>query len=142
MIECVAEVFEEQAFVELHDSEAIQVDTMDQLRQREANVAATPDPRLNFEVEIDGEGNTSVDGEKTDLDELRAKLVKLKDETSIEFSVHIYANSECPVKDVVAVFAVYDNVGDVDYRLSALGVLASLGLVSSRLFLAEPTFGF
>ena len=70
-------------------------------------------------LEIDREGNTSVDGENIDLHELKAKLVKLKDETSNAFSVHINAEPECPVKHVVAVVAVCDEVGDIDYRIKS-----------------------
>lgn len=81
------------------------------------NVEATPEPRLNFEVTLGREGNTSVDGKEIGLDELKAIVAKLKDETHNTFSVRINADSGCPVKHVVPVLDVCDEVGDIDYSI-------------------------
>ena len=86
----------------------------------EARAEATVDPRLNLEVKLDREGLTSNDGERISLDELRAKLVKLKTETSNAFSVQISTHSECPARHLIAVAAVCDEVGDIDYRITSL----------------------
>jgi len=43
--------------------------------------------------------------------------VKLKDETSNIFSVHINADPECPVKHVVLAADECEEVGDIDYRI-------------------------
>ncbi|MBC8356872.1 MAG: biopolymer transporter ExbD [Planctomycetes bacterium] len=96
-------------------AEAQRTMAMSQLEQ--SRVATTPDPRLIFEVEIDGEGIASVDDEKIDLDELKAKLTKLKDETSNAYSVQINVDLECPVKHFIPVLDVCGEVGDVDYRI-------------------------
>jgi biopolymer transport protein ExbD len=84
---------------------------------QESSSATTPDPKLDFVLEIDREGNTSVDDEKFDLDELRARLAKLKDETSDTYSVGINVDPECPVKYVIPVLDVCDEVGGIDYRI-------------------------
>jgi len=73
--------------------------------------------RLNFEVKLDREGNTSIDGKEIDLDELRARLAKLKDETSNAFSVRINADPECPAKLLIPVLDVCEEVGDIDFRV-------------------------
>lgn len=87
---------------------------------REARAQATPDPRLNFEVAIDREGNATVGGDDIGLDELREKLVELQEETSNVFSVHINADSECPIRHVVSVLDVCEGVGDIDYRVKSV----------------------
>ena len=93
-----------------HDQAIVQLE--------QARTAATPDPRLNFEVKLDRQGNASVDGEEIDLDELRARLAKLKDETSNAFSVQINADPECPVTHVISVMDVCKEVGDVDFNVA------------------------
>jgi biopolymer transport protein ExbD len=109
---------EQQATVATRtDVEAHRAMALSQLEQ--SRVAETPDPRLNFVLEIDREGNTSVDGENVDLHELKAKLVKLKDETSNAFSVQVDADPDCPVKHVIVVVDVCEAVGDIDYRIVA-----------------------
>ncbi|MDP7305145.1 MAG: biopolymer transporter ExbD [Pirellulaceae bacterium] len=87
--------------------------------QQQSSVMATPVPRLSFEVKLDREGNASIDGKGIDLDDLRAHLAKLKDETSNTFSVRINADSECPVKLVVPVLDVIEEVGDIDFRIAS-----------------------
>ena len=103
-------VTSEQLTVELHGAETetrravahVRIkDGMVQIQQ--SSDAATPETRLNFAVTLDREGNASVDGEEIDLDELRAQLAKLKDETSNAFSVQINADPECPVTHVIPV---------------------------------------
>ena len=98
--------------------EAHNADAEAQREVEEARVEATPDPRLNFVVKLDREGNASVDGENIDLDELKAQLAKLKEETGNAFSVQINAGAECPVKHVVSVLDVCKEVGDIDYRVA------------------------
>ncbi|MDA1055747.1 MAG: biopolymer transporter ExbD [Planctomycetota bacterium] len=102
----------QRAGVEAHRAEA-----MAQLEQ--ARIAATPDPRLDFVLEIDREGNASSDGESMGLDELRAEIAKLKDETSNLFRVRINADPDCPVKHVVPVLEILDEVGDINVRIVA-----------------------
>ncbi|MDP6557959.1 MAG: biopolymer transporter ExbD [Pirellulaceae bacterium] len=89
--------------------------------QQQSSVMATPVPRLSFEVKLDREGNASIDGKGIGLDELRAHLAKLKNETSNAFSVRINADSDCPVKLVVPVLDVLEEVGDVDFRVASTG---------------------
>ena len=89
---------------------------------RQSSVGAIPDPRLIFEVSIDREGNASIDGEGIGLDELRAQLAKLKDETSNSFSVHINADSECPVKHIIPVLDVCKELGDIDFSIEVAAV--------------------
>jgi biopolymer transport protein ExbD len=101
-----------RAEVEAHRAEA-----MAQLEQ--SRVAETPDPRLNFVLEIDREGNAKTGDERIGLDELRAEIAKLKDETSNVFRVHINADPDCPIKHVAPVLEVLDEVGDIDYRIVA-----------------------
>ena len=93
---------------------------------RQSSVAATHEPRLNFEVSIDREGNTSIDGGKIGLDELKARLAKLKAETSNAFSVQINVDPECPVKHIIPVLDVCKEVGDVD-----ISIVSSSGADSS-----------
>ena len=85
--------------------------------QQQYTAAATPDPRLDFAVRIDREGNTHVDGEKIGLAELRTQLARLKEETSNAFSVQINADSECPVKHLIPLLSVCDQIGDLDFRI-------------------------
>jgi biopolymer transport protein ExbD len=110
-------VVEQQAAAELHELEEIESDGMVPLQRQDARFADSSDPRLNFELNLDREGNTSVDGERIGLDELREEIAKLKDETSNAFSVRINADPECPAKHVVSVLDVCEEVGDVDYRV-------------------------
>jgi biopolymer transport protein ExbD len=81
--------------------------------------ADSSDPRLNFELNLDREGNASIDGKEIGLDELRAQLAKLKDETSNSFSVQINVDSECLFKHVVSVMDVCKEVGGIDYRVAS-----------------------
>lgn len=110
---------EQRAIAELHraEAEAQRAMTLPQLEQ--SRIAATPDARPNFKLTIDQEGNTSVDGEKIDLDELKAKLVQLKNEMSSAFSVHIVVVPECPIKHVIPVLDLCDEVSDIDYRITS-----------------------
>ena len=87
--------------------------------QQQSSVMATPVPRLSFEVKLDREGNASIDGKGIGLDELRAQLAKLKDETGNSFSVHINVDSECLFKHVVSVMDVCKEVGGIDYRVAS-----------------------
>lgn len=119
-------VTSEQLTVELHGAETetrravahVRIkDGMVQIQQ--SSDAATPETRLNFAVTLDREGNASVDGEEIDLDELRAQLAKLKDETSNAFSVQINADPECPVKLLIPVLDVCEEVGDIDFSIAS-----------------------
>ena len=114
-------VVEQQAAVELHDLEDIELDRMVPLQRQDASFADSPDPRLSFEVNLDREGNTSVDGERIGLDELKARLAKLKEETSNTFSVRINADPECPAKLLIPVLNVCEEVGDIDFRVASPG---------------------
>jgi biopolymer transport protein ExbD len=114
-----AVAIEQRAIAELHrvGIKAQREGDLAQLEQ--SRVAATPDPRLNFVLEIDREGNASTIGERIGLDELRAVIAKQKDETSNVFRVRINADPDCPIKLVVPVLEVLDEVGDIDYRIVA-----------------------
>ena len=107
-----AEVVAQQAVAQAQHEEAI-------VQLEQSRVAATPDPGLTFEVTLDREGNASIDGKEIALDELRAQLAKLKDETGNSFSVHINVDSECLFKHVVSVMDVCKEVGDIDYRVAS-----------------------
>ena len=107
-----AMVTHERAVAELH-----RAGVEAQREVEEVRVEATPESRLNFAVKLDREGNASVDGENIDLDELKEQLVKLKEDTSNAFSVQINADSECPVKHIVPVLDVCNEVGGVDFRI-------------------------
>ena len=107
----------QQAGVEIQ--QAVSQLTRATTRIRQSSVAATPNPRLNFEVSIDREGIASVDGEKIGLDELKGRLAKLKAETSNTFSVHINADPECRVKLIIPVLDVCEEVGDIAFRVAS-----------------------
>lgn len=108
---------EERAIAELHraGAEARRADALAQLEQ--SRVVATPDPRLNFVLELDREGNASTNGERIGLNELRAEIAKLKEVTSNVFRVRINVDPDCPIKLVVPVLKVLDEVGDIDHRI-------------------------
>jgi biopolymer transport protein ExbD len=112
-------VVKQQAAVELHELEEIESDGMVPLQRQVASFADSSDPRLNLELNLDREGNASVDGEEIGLDKLRARLVKLKGETSNAFVVHIIADPECPAKHIIPVLDVCEEVGDIDYRVAS-----------------------
>ena len=112
-------VVEQQAVVESHELEEIESDGMVLLQRQDASFADSSDPRLNFELNLDREGNASIDGKEIGLDELRAQLAKLKDETGNSFSVHINVDSECLFKHVVSVMDVCEEVGDIDFRVAS-----------------------
>jgi len=92
-----------------------------------SSIAATPDSKLNIKVTIDREGIASIDGGGIDLDELRARLGKLKDETGNAISVLIDADPECPVKLLIPVLDVCTEVGDIDFSIE----VASSGVSES-----------
>lgn len=94
---------------------------------RQASPAVTPDPRLKFEVTLDREGTASIDGQAIGLAELRARLEKLKEETSNAFSVRISVDPECPVKQLVSVLDVCEDVGVIDFRVALPGGPRSSG---------------
>ncbi len=112
-----AVAMEQRTIAELHrvGAEAQLRDAMAQLEQ--SRIAAASDPRLNFELNLDREGNVSVDGEQIGLDELKAEMEMLKEETSNVFRVRINADPECPIKLVVPVLDLLGEVGDIDYRI-------------------------
>ena len=123
-----AKAEEQRAIVELHGAETVAKRAVAQVRIKDgmvqvqqSSVGAIPDPRLNFDVTLDREGNASVDGEEIDLDELRARLAKLKDETSNVFSVRINADSDCPVKLLIPVLDVCEEAGGIDFRVASSG---------------------
>ena len=120
-------VVEQQAAVELHELEEIESDGMVPLQRQDASFADSSDPRLNFEVKLDHEGNASVNGESIGLDELREEIAKLKDETSNAFSVRINADPECPAKHVVSVVDVCKELGDIDVHIVASRASESSG---------------
>ena len=101
---------QQEMVAEMQRSEA-----MNQLRKLQDSTPARPDPRLSFEIQVDRDGNASTRGDRIDLDELKAETAKLKDETSNAFTVRITAASECPIKHLVAVLDVLNEVGDIDY---------------------------
>lgn len=117
----VEAVTRERTVAELHrlGAEAHRADAEAQREAEKARAEATPASTLNFEVKLDREGNASVDGESIDLDELRARLVNLKEETGNACSVHIDADSECPVKHVVSVVDVCKEVGVADLEIAS-----------------------
>jgi biopolymer transport protein ExbD len=124
-----AMVARERAVAETHraEAEAIQAVVQEQRAEatpqiQESSVGAIPDPRLNFEVNLDREGNASVDGEKISLDNLRARLAKLKGETGNSFYVLINADSECPAKHIIPVLDVCEEVGDIDFSIEVAAV--------------------
>jgi biopolymer transport protein ExbD len=110
-------VMEERAIAELHRAEAEEQRAIAVSQLEHSRVAETPDPRLNFELNLDREGNASKDGERLGLDELKAEIAKLKEETNNVFRVRINADPDCPIKLVVPVLDVLDEVGDIDYRI-------------------------
>ncbi len=116
---------EQRAMAELRQMETIQADAMAELQEQAASVPLTPDTRLGYEVRLDRNGNTTMDGERIGLDELKAEIAKLKEETSNAFSLHINADSECPVKHLVSVLDVMEEVGDIDYRVASSAGLDS-----------------
>ena len=131
-----AKAEEQRAIVELHGAETVAKRAVAQVRIKDGmvqvqrtSVRTTPDPGLTFEVTLDGEGNASVDGEGIGLDELRAQLAKLKDETSNSFSVQINADPECLFKHVVSVMDVCKEVGDVDFSIVSSEDAASVSEV-------------
>jgi biopolymer transport protein ExbD len=108
-----AVIAEELAVAEARRAEAEAVRAIEEARSE-----ATPDPTLiDFEVKLDRDGNASLDGADIDLDGLRARLAKLKEETSDAFSVRIDADSECPVKHVVNVVDLCKGVGVINYSI-------------------------
>ena len=130
---------ESQAAVvgELHRAEAEAQRAMAMAQAEQARDSLTPDPRLDFVLKLDREGNISVDGEKIGFDESRARLVKLKDETSNEFSVCITADPECPAKHIIPVLDVCHDVGDIDVRVMSSN--STDVLVTATVMSYEPT---
>jgi len=114
---------EQRAVAEVHRAEAEIQQAVSQLQRaatqiRQSSVAATLEASLNFEVSIDREGSVSIDGKEIGVDELKAWLAKLKAETSNTFSVHFNADPECPVKHIIPVLDVCEEVGDIDFRVA------------------------
>ncbi len=125
-----AKAEEQRAVAEVHLAEAEIQQAVSQLQRaaaqiRQSNVATTLEPRLNFEVSLDRDGNVSIDGGKIGLDELKTRLAKLKAETSNTFSVHFNADPECPIKHIIPVLDVCKEVGDIDFSLTSSGVADS-----------------
>ena len=116
-------IAQERAVAELRrvGEEAHRADTEAQRNVEEARVETTPYPRLNFEVKLDREGNARLAGEKIRLDDLKAKLAKLKEETNNALSVQISADSECPAKHVVSVADICKQIGVVDLNIASSG---------------------
>jgi Tfp pilus assembly protein PilE len=113
-----AVAMEERAIAELHrlGAEAHLADAMAQLEESQVD---TPGSRLDFVLEMDREGRMSVAGETVRLDELRAEIAKLKQETSNVFRVRIHADSYCPIKHLVPVLDFLDEVDDIEYRIAS-----------------------
>lgn len=89
------------------------------LRAAEQSQLATPDPRLTLTIEVDREGNASVDGEPISLEQLKGRLAKLQNETSNAFTVYFNADPECPARHVIPLLDACEEVGDIDYRVAS-----------------------
>ena len=90
----------ERMVAELHraGAEAHLADAMAQLEQ--SRVATTPDPRLNFVLGIDREGNLSVDGDVIGLNELKKRLAEFKDKSHNAFILRIDTDPDCPARHI------------------------------------------
>jgi len=108
-------VARERAVAEAHRAES-----RARMALAEAQAAhETADPKLNFNITVGQDGGVVVDGNQIDLDDLRKRLATAKDETSNAFTVQITADPECPLRFVVPVIEVCDDLGDIDYRITA-----------------------
>lgn len=87
--------------------------------QQESSASVTQTESANLVVRLDRRGAAIIDEQEVDLDVLRARLTKWKQETNARLSLQINADSECPVKHVVAVLDICEEVGDIDCRIAS-----------------------
>ncbi len=86
-----------------------------------AKVASALAPERILVVTLDQNGNARIDGEEIDLDELKLRLAKWKDETSNTFVVQLSADHECRVQHLIPVVDACEEVGDIDFRITSHG---------------------
>jgi biopolymer transport protein ExbD len=78
-----------------------------------------PGSRLDLVLEIDREGNASVDGESIGLDELKKRLAEFRDKSHNTFLLRIETDPDCPARHIIAVLDMCDEVGDIDYQIAS-----------------------
>jgi hypothetical protein len=127
-------VVEQRAVAEAHRAEARALRAVAEVNA----LKATADPRLTFEITMDRDGGVLVDGDQIDLAELRKRLATAKDETSNAFTVRIAADTDCPLKLIVPVMAVCDELGDIDYRITATVPESDRELFTATVTAYEP----
>jgi len=111
-----------RAEAEAHRAEAESHRATDEAQKviAENQSVATPDLRSKLEVTIDREGNMIVDGKIIDLDELRAALVKRKEETNNAFSVWVKTDPESAIDSLVAVLDTCTDLGKIEVCVTVL----------------------
>ncbi len=74
---------------------------------------------VSVQVQIDRQGDASVDGEEVDLDALKAHLKAVKQEMNSRLSLELSVDAECLFKHVVAVMDLCKEIGDIEVRLAS-----------------------
>ena len=101
--------------------EAEQAATVAEIQQA-TDLLVTQTETVSIEVRLNHRGVANMDGEEVDIDVLRTRLAKLKKETDARLSLRINADAECPVKHVVAILSICEEVGDIDFRIETMAV--------------------
>ena len=74
---------------------------------------------VSVKVQLDRQGDASVDGEEVDLDALKAHLKAVKQEMNSRLSLELSVDAECLFKHVVAVMDLCKEIGDIEVRLAS-----------------------
>jgi len=90
--------------------------------QQGISISPTQTEMASMEVRLDSRGAANINGEEVDIDGLKARLTKLKKETNARLSLQINADADCPVKHVVAILDICEEVGDIGYRIVSSAV--------------------
>ncbi len=75
---------------------------------------------VSVKVQLDRQGDASVDGEEVDLDALKAHLTALKQETNSRLSLELDADAECQFKHIVFVLDMCKEIGDIDCHIASI----------------------
>jgi len=89
------------------------------LAQRETVDAAAPDSQPDLTVNVSEDGSLSISGEQIDLDGLRERLAKLKEETGRPISVSLSVHPDCPARNLQPVLTACYELGNATIRVAA-----------------------
>jgi len=120
--EMVARVEADRAVVEMEKAEelAARVEVAES-----AKVELLETPARALTIEIDQDGAITVDGERTDFDDLNARIQETGEDSDVRLTVQLKVHPRCLAQHVVAVQSACSELGVQDVQMSTLETQSS-----------------